>query len=242
MTAANSVHADTVYLIDVDNTLYDNDRFAVDLTAELERNFGESGRAEYWAIYERLRDTLGYADYLGALQQFRHGRDDRPELLALSTWLLDYPFDRHLLPGALAVAAHLRSLGHAVILSDGDAVFQVRKVRRSGLWEAFDGQVLILLHKERELSAVQRRYPAAHYVMIDDKPNLLAAMKRELGDRLTSVFVRQGHYAQQADMASIDPPPDRTIERIDALLACDAGAFRLGGRSGQAAASADRYR
>lgn len=206
-----------VFLLDVDDTLLDNDRFAADLSAELAASFGAVERDRYWAIYAKLRDERGYADYLDALQAFRHGLDNHPALLAMSGFLLDYPFEKRLLPGALDTIAHLRTLGHPVILSDGDVVFQPRKVHRAGLWQAFNGDVLIYLHKEQQLDAMQQRYPAAHYVMVDDKPNLLAAMKQALGARLTTVWVRQGHYAASADIAQIHPAPDLVIERIAEL-------------------------
>jgi FMN phosphatase YigB (HAD superfamily) len=212
---------ETVFLLDVDNTLFDNDRFGADLGNRLEQGFGVAGRQRYWTIYNALREELGYADYLWALQKFRVGLDDDlPELLQMSAFVLDYPFAARLYPRALETIAHLRTLGLPVILSDGDVVFQPRKIQRSGIWEAVDGRVLIYLHKERMLDAMQHRFPAAHYVMIDDKPQLLAAMKRVLGARLTTVFVRQGHYAAESVNAAIDPLPDRAFERIVDLLDC----------------------
>lgn len=206
-----------VFLLDVDNTLLDNDRFAADLRARLTESFGQEECHRYWSLYEQLRDTVGYADYLGALQHFRRENDDRPGLLAMSSWLVDYPFEKLVFPQALSTIEQLNALGKAVILSDGDIVFQPRKVEHSGIYQAIHGEVLIFVHKERALDAMQARYPASHYVMVDDKPNLLAAMKRQLGDRLTTVFVRQGHYAEQADMAAIQPAPDYTISRIGDL-------------------------
>jgi FMN phosphatase YigB (HAD superfamily) len=207
-----------VFLLDVDNTLLDNDRFAADLGDRLEAAFGASERARYWAIFGRLRDQLGLADYLGSLQQFRTGLDDHPELLAMSEFLLEYPFTARLFPRALEAVARLRTLGLPVILSDGDIVFQPRKIHRSGIWDAVEGRVMIYLHKERVLDHMQQRYPAKHYVMVDDKPNLLAAMKTVLKDKLTTVFVRQGHYAVAPESASVTPSPDMTIERIGDLI------------------------
>lgn len=206
-----------VFLLDVDNTLLDNDRFAADLATRLEQGFGVAGRDRYWALYAKLRDELGYADYLGTLQRFRSGLDDNPDLLQMSAFLLEYPFAQRLYPRALEAIAHLRTLGLPVVLSDGDVVFQPRKVQRSGIWAAVEGRVLIYLRKQRELEAIQRRYPAAHYVMIDDKLQLLAAMKQVLGSRLTTVFVRQGHYAIESAGTATDPPPDFTIGEIGAL-------------------------
>ncbi|WP_426661975.1 HAD family hydrolase [Rhodanobacter aciditrophus] len=206
-----------VFLLDVDDTLLDNDRFAADLGAELERNFGAAERDRYWAIYAELRDERGYADYLDALQRFRRGLDNHPALLAMSGFVLDYPFELRLFPEALETVAHLRTLGRPVILSDGDVVFQPRKIRRAGLWQALQGDVLVYLHKQHMLDAMQARYPAAHYVMVDDKPDLLAAMKRQLGARLTTVWVRQGHYAATAAEQRIEPAPDLAIPHIRAL-------------------------
>jgi FMN phosphatase YigB (HAD superfamily) len=210
-----------IFLLDVDNTLLDNDRFGADLGRRLELAFGAGGRERYWAIFGALREEFGIADYLGSLQAFRTGLDGDPQLLHLSEYLLEYPFADLVYPRALAAVDHLGGLGRPVVLSDGDVVFQPRKIRRAGIWDAVDGRVLIYLHKERVLDHVRKRYPAAHYVMIDDKPNLLASMKSAMGGKLTTVFVRQGHYALAAGSNSVQPPPDRVIERIGDLGTLD---------------------
>jgi FMN phosphatase YigB (HAD superfamily) len=207
-----------IFLLDVDDTLLDNDRFTKDLGDRLESAFGATERARYWEIFGRRREALGLADYLGALQDFRAGLDDNPQLLGMSEFLLEYPFASRLYPQALEAVAHLRTLGLPVVLSDGDIVFQPRKIQRSGIWAAVEGRVLIYLHKEKMLEHMQQRYPAKHYVMVDDKANLLAAMKSALGARLTTVFVRQGHYALAAESKSAEPAPDLVIERIGDLL------------------------
>jgi FMN phosphatase YigB (HAD superfamily) len=207
-----------IFLLDVDNTLLDNDRFAQDLGDRLESSFGAAERARYWEIFARRREALGLADYLGALQDFRIGLDDHPQLLEMSDFLLEYPFASRLFPRALEAIAHVRTFGLPVVLSDGDIVFQPRKIHRSGIWAAAEGRVLIYLHKEKVLDHMQQRYPARHYVMVDDKANLLAAMKLVLGARLTTVFVRQGHYALAAESKSAQPAPDLAIERIGDLL------------------------
>ncbi|HEY1438929.1 MAG TPA: HAD family hydrolase [Casimicrobiaceae bacterium] len=207
-----------VFLLDVDNTLLDNDRFGADLGARLELAFGAEQRDRYWGIFAALREELSYADYLAALQKFRVGLDGNPELLQMASFMLEYPFANRLYPRALEAIAHLGSLGLAVVLSDGDVVFQPRKIQRSGIWDAVDGRVLVDVHKERALDAMRQRYPARHYVMIDDKPRLLAAMKRALGEKLTTMFVHQGHYAAESAGTAIDPPPDLEIERIGDLL------------------------
>ena len=211
--------AQVAFLLDVDNTLIDTDRFAADLTARLNRDFGKIERERYWSIYGERRDKLGYADYLGALQEFRADSNNEEALLQMSAFLLDYPFSERLYPRALATIKHLTKMGTTVILSDGDIVFQPRKIQRSGLWNAFDGRVLVYMHKERMLDELQRRFPARHYVMIDDKPQLLAAMKRVLIGRMTTVFVRQGHYAAEAERIAINPAPDVTAQYIGDL--CD---------------------
>lgn len=209
---------EVVFLLDVDNTLLDNDRFGADLGARLEQDFGADQRDRYWAIFTALREELSYADYLASLEKFRAGLDDDPDLLQMSSFMLEYPFADRLYPRALEAIAHLSTLGLPVVLSDGDVVFQPRKIERSGIWNAVQGRVLIYMHKERALDAMQRRYPARYYVMVDDKAQLLAEMKRVLGPELTTVFVHQGHYAAQSANTVIDPPPDVEIERIGDLL------------------------
>lgn len=212
---------DTVFLLDCDNTLLDNDRVQDDLRMHLATEFGTESRDRYWSIFEALRIELGYADYLGALQRYRLGATSDPRLLLMSAYLLDYPFADRLYPGALEVLVHLSRRGPTVILSDGDVVFQPHKIQRSGLWDAVDGRVLIYIHKEAMLDDVARRYPARHYVMADDKLRILAAMKQVLGERLTTVFPRQGHYALDPHELAAHPPADLALERIGDLLDCD---------------------
>jgi FMN phosphatase YigB (HAD superfamily) len=227
--------AKIVFLFDVDNTLLDNDAVQTDLSAYLQQEFGRACRDRYWAIFEELRVELGYADYLGALQRYRLENLDDPELLELSFFLVDYPFRERLYPGAVAALERCARLGTTVLLSDGDVVFQPRKIQRAGLWDAVGGRVLIYLHKELMLDALARRYPADRYVMIDDKLRILAAMKREWRERLTTVFVRQGHYALDARELERYPPADLTLARIGELAECTLemlpgalGAQRLG--------------
>ena len=221
MTASH----DVVFMLDVDNTLLDNDRVIADLHAHLELEFGAASAARYWAIFEGLRSELGYADYLGALQRYRLdaelGQGSDPRLLQMSTFLIDYPFADRLYPRALEVIEHLNTFGPTVILSDGDVVFQPRKVRRSGLWDAVSGRVLIYIHKEQMLDVVQRNHPARCYVMVDDKLRILTAMKQVMQDHLTTVFPRQGHYALDPAVIAAYPAADLTIERIGDLLDAD---------------------
>jgi len=205
-----------VFLIDVDNTLLDNDRFSAALDTRLIEAFGEEGRARYRALYEALRQEQGYADYLAPLQQMRRDFEDDPDLLGMSGFLLDFPFAELVYPGVDAALQAIAPRGTAVILSDGDIVFQPRKIRRAGLWDAVQGRVLVYVHKERMLDAVQQAWPARHYVMVDDKPRVLAAIKAFLGERVSTVFVRQGHYAFEAGAAT-QATPDITIEHIGEL-------------------------
>jgi FMN phosphatase YigB (HAD superfamily) len=209
--------ARTVFLFDVDNTLLDNDAIQNDLSAHLEREVGLVSRDRYWVLFEQLRAELGYADYLGALQRYRLEHQDDPQLLRVSFFLLDYPFATRLYPGALAALERCRALGPTVILSDGDVVFQPRKVQRSGLWDAVEQRVLIYLHKEQMLADVEERYPAERYVMIDDKLRILTAMKKVWGERLTTVFPRQGHYALDPRELAAWPASDVALERIGEL-------------------------
>ena len=216
---------DVVFLLDCDNTLLDNDFVENDLRDHLAREFGAESRDRYWAIFEQLRAELGYADYLGALQRYRLGNVSDPRLLLMSSFLVDYPFASRLYPGALDAIRHLRTGGVTVILSDGDVVFQPRKIQRSGLWAAVDGRVLIYIHKEQMLGAVAERYPARHYVMVDDKLRILAAMKQTWGDRVTTIFPRQGHYALDPKNIIAYPPADLTVERIGDLVDYDLSAL-----------------
>ena len=210
--------ARVVFLFDVDNTLLDNDRVIADLGRYLKREVGPRRARCYWTLFEQLRARLGYADYLGALQRYRSEYPHDLGLLAVSRFLINYPFARRLFPGAIDVLAQARRRGTAVLLSDGDVVFQPRKVDRSGLDAAVRGHALIYVHKERELADVAIRYPADHYVMVDDKLRLLAAVKRAWGPRVTTVFVRQGHYARDPQMLASRPPADVSIRRIGELL------------------------
>ncbi len=230
MTAAPPRPA-LVALFDVDNTLLDNDRVAADLKKYLTREVGEARQERYWAIFEDLRQELGYADYLGALQRYRIENPRDPHLLAVSSYLVNYPFANRLFPGALDVLEHFASFSTTVILSDGDVVFQPRKVERSGLFDAVDTRVLIYIHKERELDDVERRFPADHYILVDDKPRIVAAVKECWGVRVTTVFVRQGHYALGPDAAAAHPPGDVTVERIGELVGCDARALCAAARA-----------
>jgi FMN phosphatase YigB (HAD superfamily) len=214
MTSPHSI----VFLVDVDNTLIDNDSIQVDMRQYLEREFGAVCRDRYWAIQERLFADLGYRDYLGALQQYRIEHPDDVNVLSMSTFFLDYPFADRLYPGALEVLARLRAWGRTVILSDGDVVFQPRKVERSGIWAAA-GSVLIYVHKEESLDDVERRYPAKHYVLVDDKLRILAAVKKAWGERVTTVFPRQGQFASDSKVLASYPDADLTIEHIGDLLA-----------------------
>ena len=220
-----------VFLVDVDNTLLDNDAIQQDLKEHLERAFGFPARERYWRILEDIFAELGYRDYIGALQRYRaeHPRD--VELLSMSSFLMDYPFAKQLFPGAIEVLKRLRCLGPTVILSDGDVVFQPRKIERAGLSAAVDGQVLIYIHKEEALDDVERRYPAEHYIVVDDKLRILTAIKKFWRERVTTVFPRRGTYAHDPNVISAFPGADVTIERIQELLSHDISSLPLAARS-----------
>jgi FMN phosphatase YigB (HAD superfamily) len=222
-----------VFLFDVDNTLLDNDRIIADLRRYLDREVGADPAEQYFEFFEELRRELGYADYLGALQRYRIRNPRDPHLLAVSSFLVNYPFANRLFPGSLDAIEHVAAFGAAVILSDGDVVFQPRKVERSGLFDAVEKRVLIYIHKEQELDDVERRHPAEHYVLVDDKVRILTAVKQHWGKRVTTVFPRQGHYAHAADVTSY-PRPDITIERIADLVGYDLAAL-LGASRGREA-------
>ena len=224
-TPKRSVTAKIVFLFDVDNTLLDNDRVTADLKHHLEKEVGREGSQCYWSIFERLRSELGYADYLGALQRYRSENPHDPRLLTVSHFLIDYPFANRLFPNSLDAVERVKQWGPAVILSDGDVVFQPRKVERSGLFEAVNGNVLIYVHKEQELDDVTERFPADHYVMVDDKLRILAAIKKIWVRRVTTVFVRQGHYALDPKILATCPAADVSIERIGDLLDRDLANF-----------------
>jgi len=207
-----------VFLFDVDNTLLDNDRVISDLRRYLDREVGHEHNERYWMIFENLRAELGYADYLGALQRYRIEYPYDTHLLTVSTYLVNYPFANRLFPNSIDVLEHCQQWGPVVILSDGDVVFQPRKVERSGLIEAVEKNALIYIHKELELADVERRYPAEQYVMVDDKLRILAEMKKAWGQRVTTVFPRQGHYAHDPAELAKYPPADISIDRIGDLL------------------------
>ena len=216
---------DLVFLFDVDNTLLDNDRIQGDLYRHLARSYGPRARKHYIAIFEELRKEIGYADYLGALERYRLEHLHDPRLLRVANWLVDYPFVKRLYPHVFEVIQRVKRWGQIVILSDGDAVFQPRKIFRSGLWQAFGGRVLIFIHKEEMLADVERMYPAHHYVMIDDKLRILEAIKKAWKGRVTTVFPKQGHYAHDPTILSSYPPADLAINRIGDLLTCRRSVF-----------------
>ena len=212
---------EVVFLFDVDNTLLDNDRIIADLRRYLMREIGAGPAEHYFAIFEQLREELGYADYLGALQRYRGAYPRDPRLIAISSFLVNYPFANRLFPGSLDVLEKLAVFGPTVILTDGDVVFQPRKIERSGLGAAVENRILIYIHKERELDDVAGRFPAEHYVLVDDKLRILAAVKQVWGARVTTVFPRQGHYAHDPDILASYPPADLTVDRIGDLLEYD---------------------
>ena len=222
--------SEVVFLFDVDNTLLDNDRVEKDLRRHLENEFGAEARDRYFAIFDGLRAELGYADYLGALQRYRLEDLCDVRLLMMSSFLVDYPFANRLYPGSLDALEHVQKWGPTVILSDGDVVFQPRKVQRSGLWEAVNGRVLIYIHKEEMLYDVEQHYPARHYVMVDDKLRILAAMKKVWRNRVTTVWPCQGHYALDSQATAMYPSADLAIDHIGDLVNYDLRTLVLPGK------------
>ena len=214
-----------VFLFDVDNTLLNNDHVTADLKRHLEQQVGPERQQRYWDIFEQLRNELGYADYLGALQRYRIEYPRDPGLLTVSHFFINYPFATRLYPDSLDAIEHVKQWGKAAILSDGDVVFQPLKVERSGIYEAVNGCVLIYIHKEQELEDVERRFPADHYILIDDKIRILTAVKKIWGSKVTTVFPKQGHYALDPKVVAAYPPADITINRIGDLLNYQAESF-----------------
>jgi hypothetical protein len=232
MQAKTSTPAEkVVFLFDVDNTLLNNDQVTRDLQNHLEREVGSYGARRYWAIFESLRAELGYADYLGALQRFRTEYPHDLRLLTVSRFLINYPFANRLYPNSLDVIQKAKAWGRTALLTDGDVVFQPRKMERSGLLEAVEGHVLIYVHKEHELADVSHRYPSRHYIIVDDKLRLLTAIKKIWKRRVTTVFVRQGHYALDPKILAACPPADVTLEHIGDMLGCELPGLLAAARS-----------
>ena len=221
-------HCPIVFLVDVDNTLLDNDRIRDDIQRHMEREYGPRCRDRYWAIQENLFTQLGYRDYLGALQVYRDEHPNEVEFLSMASFLVDYPFGERVFPGAREVLERFQRWGRTVILSDGDVVFQPRKVERSGILNAVEGRVLIYIHKEESLDDVSRRYPADHYVLVDDKLRILTAVKQAWGERVTTVFPRQGQFARDPKVVASYPAADLSVARIGDLLDLDLHVFLAG--------------
>ncbi|MFN2465530.1 MAG: HAD family hydrolase [Candidatus Dormibacteria bacterium] len=209
--------ASLVFLIDIDNTLIDNDRVKADMEAQIRQLAGPSGSEDFWNLYEEVREELDYVDLPITLARFRAQRPDVRKFPQISAMLLGYPFEDALYPEALHVVEHLKRMGKVVVLSDGDPVFQPAKIARIGMADAVDSNVLIYAHKEQHLDEVTDLYPAEHYVVIDDKPGVLGRMKARLGPRVTTVQVRQGKYAS-VGAEEPGPAPDRTFAGIAGCL------------------------
>jgi FMN phosphatase YigB (HAD superfamily) len=225
MNEVSMISHEMVFLIDVDNTLLDADQVTIDLGHYLEKSIGRDRQQRYWTFFKQLRDELGYADYLGALQRYRRENLHDPHVLMVSHFLLNYPFSNRLFPKALHVVEHMKQHGPVVLVSDGDAVFQPHKIERAGLLDVVDGHVLIYVHKEQELGDIEERYPAEHYVLVDDKLRILSAAKNVWGPRVTTVFLQQGHYARALNVRNTYPAADVTLERIADLLQYDVNAL-----------------
>ena len=185
------------FLLDVDNTLINNDKVKTDLEERVVRYAGPDTAPVFWQVYEQVRRELDYVDLPLTLNRFRAESPEVERFAELSAAVLFYPFEECLYPRTLEVIEHLREIGTVAIVSDGDPVFQPAKIARAGLAAAVDDRVLIYVHKEQQLDDVRRRIPAGRYVIVDDKPNILVAVKRELGDRAVAIHVRQGRYARE---------------------------------------------
>jgi len=221
-----TVAHDSVFLFDVDNTLLDNDRVKEDLKEKVLEDFGQEASNRFWVIYEEQRKKRIYADFIGTLERFRLEHMHDPQALRLSLWMMDYPFTDRLYPDALAVVRHVSQWGLPVILTDGDGVFQPYKLERSGLWNAFDGRVLGYIQKDKELDAIERAYPAQHYVLVDDKLKVLNAIKGIWGNRVTTIFVKQGHYANDPNVLASEPAADVSVCRVGELMMHDFSTIR----------------
>lgn len=224
------------FLLDVDNTLLDNDAAKADLGSAIEALLGPAGVAHFWTAYEAVRAERGGVNIPLSLARFQrdigligHGVRTSPEpgasrqrRFALADLMMGFPFDRYLFPASLDAIAHLRRLGRVAILSDGDPTFQPSKIWRAGLDAAVDGAVLVFDRKEDHLDEVVAAFPADHYVLVDDKPRILTVVRERLGATLTTIHIRRGHYATEAQTG---PPPDLVIDDIAELLEIDAGRF-----------------
>lgn len=207
-----------VILLDVDNTLVDNDRVKKDIERAIANAVAPARAERFWSLYEEVRNAAGVVDFPETLRRFRRAYPDEAGSEDVDRAVLGVPFERYLYPRALDVVGRFWSLGEVAILSDGDRVYQPAKIARTGLLQATRGNVLIYEHKEDHLAEVERRFPAGHYTHVDDKAALLARTKRALGSRATTIHVRQGHYASELPAG---PPPDMVVDGIADLLVID---------------------
>jgi FMN phosphatase YigB (HAD superfamily) len=211
-----------VFLLDVDNTLVDNDRVKKDIERAIASLVAVDRAARFWALYEEVRDEKGVVNFPETLRRFRRAFPNEPHAEDVDRSVLSIPFERYLYPRVFDVIARLWTLGDVTILSDGDRVYQPAKIALAGLLLATRGNVLVYEHKEDHLAEVQRRFPSLHYAHVDDKAGLLARTKVGFGSRATTIHVRQGHYASEHESG---PPPDVTVERIADLLTLDPARF-----------------
>ena len=207
-----------IFLVDVDDTLLNGDCIQTDFKQHMEREFGIQCRDRYWVIQEELFNELGYRDYLEALQRFRLEYPYEPHLVTAANFFVDYPFANRLYPGALNVLEHFRKWSKTVILTDGDMVLQPRKIQQSGIFEMVEGNVLVYVHKEEALEDIKRRYPAEHYVLVDDKLRILTAFKKAWANHVTTVFPKQGEFALDPQVLSSYPAADIAVDQISDLL------------------------
>lgn len=205
-----------VVLCDVDNTLLNDNRIVSDLCDFLLDKLGEQGAKQYWTHFEALSQSLGYADYLGALQRARDEHPHEMHFIAITNFLLTYPFSERLFPRALDVIDHVACWALPVIVSDGDVVLQPIKLHRAGLARKVQDRVLVYIHKEKELDDIMQRYPATHYVFVEDNLSILSSVKREWGQRVTTIHIRpHGHPPDEGRTAL---QPDITLNDIGDML------------------------
>lgn len=212
--------APVAFLFDVDNTLLDNDRVRAELAETIERIVGPERGEAFWESYEQVRRDRDYVDYPNTIARFGRAFPDEVGYPDVADAILGYPYRAAVFPGAHDVLRQAQRVGPVAILTDGDPVYQPAKVARAGLTEAIDGPVLVFDHKEQHLAEVERRVPAERYVMVDDKPRILAAMSDRLGERMSTLHVCQGRYAHAAEHDEF-PDADRTVDAIAELLDVD---------------------
>lgn len=205
-----------VFLFDVDNTLLDNDRSKKDMSAALHKVLGDEGADRFWELYEQVRKEMDVVSYPETLKRFADSWEDAAVAEKAAQVINEWPYGKYLYPDSLAVVRHVSEMGEVAIVSDGDTDYQPRKIANAGLAEAVGHDVLIFTHKQESLHHVTEQLPGCHYVMVDDKESVLADADNVLGHSVTTVWVKQGHYATDAKYYK-KPDPDIVLDRIGEL-------------------------